>query len=448
MRTERRAEGRRALEVVVCLEDTIVDIIHVRDAGVVVAGQTPGCHIPLPAGVLGEGVTSLVVAGIDPAGRALVAASLEGGAEMRPLAVRERATIELGPTRIHVRQVADSAAAPAGAFSPDRRVLGMVGGSIFAHLAFLGVLFAIPPDAKALTAFGEGQDTRLISVQAKPTEDALREPEKPEQADTKEPDGKTKGAMAAEGVSGKMGDPSNPNKGGRTAIKGNDAQDRPTRGNARDWVANKGVLGVMRQYGGLPVTGEGPEWGTSDMYAYGPSQDGEPGDGQGNWGAGYWDDGGTGGCRPGLYCGPNTIGAGRVRWPGNGPGDSYNGSPTLRMKKRNPSGPDLHLGPTTVEDGGLDKSIVRRVIRSHLDEVRYCYERALITNPELEGNVTIEFVIGQNGAVISVVIVNASVGNEVASCVAQRTKTWDFPRSTGMTRVRYPFDFRSAGKQR
>lgn len=449
MQANRTVEGRRALEVVVCLADSVVDVIHVREAGVVVAGTGPGAHIPLPAGVLGEGVETLIVAALDTRGRALALGSLAPDGKMLEIQPNENVSIELGPTRILVRLVADGEVAPAGRTRVERRVVGVLGLSLLAHLVLLEVAHAVPPDRKQIAFNDDARSTRMTSVRLMASEPAVLEPP-PAPADAKAPEGGgEQGTMAAPDRSGLFGDPNETHEGGRVAVKGTADRDRPTRSTAGEWVAQKGVLGAIKRAGGLNVPGLQSDWedlGTSDVYALGPGAEGEPSDGRGAWGGGYDDDGGQGGCRPGLDCGVGSIGRGKIKWPGASPG--WSGKPGLasRPPTRSAGVPAPAVGPVRVSDDGLDKAIVRRVIRSHIDEVRYCYERALIANPNLAGNVTIEFTILESGAVLEVRIVSASVGDEVAQCVAARTKTWTFPRSGSMTHVRYPFDFRAAGK--
>ena len=49
--------------------------------------------------------------------------------------------------------------------------------------------------------------------------------------------------------------------------------------------------------------------------------------------------------------------------------------------------------------GGLSQEQVRRTIRRHVNEVRFCYEQGLQQNPSIEGRVSVRFIIANNGTV-------------------------------------------------
>lgn len=51
--------------------------------------------------------------------------------------------------------------------------------------------------------------------------------------------------------------------------------------------------------------------------------------------------------------------------------------------------------------GNLDKELVRRVVRQHINEIRYCYQRELSLVPSLAGRVVVKFVIGAGDRVTS-----------------------------------------------
>ncbi len=89
---------------------------------------------------------------------------------------------------------------------------------------------------------------------------------------------------------------------------------------------------------------------------------------------------------------------------------------------------------------------IRRVIANHRHLIRYCYEQALVTRPELAGRVAVRFVIGESGAVTESTITESEVDGDVADCVAGRVALMPFP-SPGpgaMLVVSYPFVFRAA----
>ncbi|MAV90022.1 MAG: hypothetical protein CL676_01285 [Bdellovibrionaceae bacterium] len=100
----------------------------------------------------------------------------------------------------------------------------------------------------------------------------------------------------------------------------------------------------------------------------------------------------------------------------------------------------------TEVDGGLDRDVIARVIKSQLGQIRYCYERQLSANPELYGKVLVKFTIGGTGQVVAQMVGNTSLNNAmVEGCILRRIAGWKFPQPKGGTNVlvSYPFLFKS-----
>ncbi len=97
--------------------------------------------------------------------------------------------------------------------------------------------------------------------------------------------------------------------------------------------------------------------------------------------------------------------------------------------------------------GALDREIIRRVVRAHVDQVRACYERALLRTPGLEGKVSLAWVIGPSGRVRSARVSAGSGDASLDGCVARHVRTWVFPapKGGGDVVVTYPFVVRPAG---
>ena len=103
--------------------------------------------------------------------------------------------------------------------------------------------------------------------------------------------------------------------------------------------------------------------------------------------------------------------------------------------------PRVRQAKATVK-GSLDKDIIRRIVRSHINEVRHCYNQGLAKDPSLEGRVSIQFTIGPTGKVVTSVVGTTTLGDKnVANCVAKAVKRWKFPRPPGGGNaiVSYPF---------
>ena len=96
--------------------------------------------------------------------------------------------------------------------------------------------------------------------------------------------------------------------------------------------------------------------------------------------------------------------------------------------------------------GGLDREVIARVIRSQLGQIRYCYERQLSASPDLYGKVLVKFTIGGEGAVAARQIGKTTLKNAmVEGCILRRIASWKFPKPKGGTNVHvsYPFLFKS-----
>ncbi|WP_272419537.1 AgmX/PglI C-terminal domain-containing protein [Polyangium jinanense] len=97
--------------------------------------------------------------------------------------------------------------------------------------------------------------------------------------------------------------------------------------------------------------------------------------------------------------------------------------------------------------GRLPPEVVRRIIRQNFGRFRLCYENGLRNNPNLQGRVSVRFVIGADGAV-------SNVGNGgsdmpdggVVSCIVRSFERLSFPRPEGgIVTVVYPIMFSPGG---
>ncbi|MCA9671557.1 MAG: AgmX/PglI C-terminal domain-containing protein [Myxococcales bacterium] len=150
---------------------------------------------------------------------------------------------------------------------------------------------------------------------------------------------------------------------------------------------------------------------------------------------------GTG--RGGGGVGYGRIGLGRIgtlRSSGRGYGRLGRG----RLVRRR--GPRVYAGSARVR-GSLSKPVIRRIVRRHLNIIRYCYQRQLMRNPTLQGSVWLRFVIAPSGRVASARVEARSTLKDlrVRSCIARSARRWLFPRPAGggIVVVNYPINLRS-----
>lgn len=88
---------------------------------------------------------------------------------------------------------------------------------------------------------------------------------------------------------------------------------------------------------------------------------------------------------------------------------------------------------------------IEDVITSHDESISYCYKKELRLNPNLKGQVQIEFVIRYNGKVDSINVINSTLGNKkVESCIQRRVRSWRFKPindNSGNVRVKQLYVF-------
>lgn len=157
---------------------------------------------------------------------------------------------------------------------------------------------------------------------------------------------------------------------------------------------------------------------------------------------------GTG--RGGGGTGEGTIGQGNTgligEGGGGGTGSGYGRGSGAGFGGRGMRVPRVRQAKPEVQ-GSLDRDIIRRIVRAHLNEVRSCYNAGLTRNPNLQGRVAINFVISASGSVGSSVVQESTLRDaSVATCIARAVKRWSFPRpSSGNVIVTYPFNLDPGG---
>ena len=94
--------------------------------------------------------------------------------------------------------------------------------------------------------------------------------------------------------------------------------------------------------------------------------------------------------------------------------------------------------------GAIDRSLVDEVVRRHLNQLRYCYQRELTRQPTLAGKVVVHFTISKDGSVSSSRIKTSTMNYQpVESCMVRQFLRMQFPKPKGggFVVVSYPFLF-------
>lgn len=100
-----------------------------------------------------------------------------------------------------------------------------------------------------------------------------------------------------------------------------------------------------------------------------------------------------------------------------------------------------------VADGGrprgrLDAAAIREEVRSHRDELGFCFAWQLNQHPELEGRITMGFTIDAQGRVSEAEVLGDELGDPtVLRCFVSVTRRMQFPAPDGgEVTVHYPFE--------
>lgn len=137
--------------------------------------------------------------------------------------------------------------------------------------------------------------------------------------------------------------------------------------------------------------------------------------------------------------------------PPSGPGVD---TPLLGLFNDKPGDPVFKLTKADLE-GALDpvkpikpvetrdKRMIQKVIRSNIKQARYCYEKSLAKNPQLAGKAMVSFIIQPDGSVAAAASKGSDLPAEVHACLVRVSERWRFPPALKVTKVSYPFIFKS-----
>lgn len=324
--------------------------------------------------------------------------------------------------------------------------------SLGVHGAFLLMFYFLPPRPASLSLDLLSADSRLVEYLMEPPE--TQEEETPDWLDEEEQQDDNEGGTGKRhrDEEGAMGEESSEKTNNRFGIEGPQDNTDPqmAREEAREQAANVGAIGVLRALTGSwnsPTSPYGADQalGNDPMSAIGALMGDQIG---GNFGFGGLGLRGTG--RGGGGTGEGTIGLGNLgtigHGGGGGTGSGY-GRGAGGLRGRGSRVPRIRTGNADVR-GSLSREVIRRVIRRHINEVRFCYEQELNARPDLEGRVQVSFIISPTGAVQSATIGSSTINNaRVEGCVAQAVRRWTFPAPDGggVVGVNYPFVLSSQG---
>ncbi len=347
--------------------------------------------------------------------------------------------VDVGPHRFELSL--EERPVGVGTARPKGDSVGFYVGSLVVHGGLLAMLFALPgeasmmnPDSVAMRGRFQRLAVRQVRDQAK-SPSARRKPRRPP-VKVADRSVRRKNSRFSGPVDERIKRPT-PGSGGVSV--GSGAGRKPST------VGIVGALGRMngkmlssvfardsaisseaeQTLGSLVGNTSGDTFGIDALGLGGPRGGGPSGSGAiglGTWGSPFGP--GTGG---GTF-GPGTRGGG-YEVPGH-------------KKRQRIVGFSSHVQVSE----GVSPAIIRRVVRRHLSEVRYCFvQYGLAVNPKASGRVKVRFSIDRNGRVVASAVVSSSMHlPAMERCIARAVRRWRFPRlgsSVGMVLVGYPFIF-------
>jgi hypothetical protein len=462
-----------SLEVKVFWGRSLLRVTHLEATRSFAVGEDAAdCYVP--AAKLGQSRAVLFAAGhaIIPAGtaalisvgdeadmgveealaRGLASACAEGHrvAMGRGVAVR----FELADMAVEMRGVkrARKVAALALGAAAGGALLSVL-GSLVGHVGLLAAVAASAPNLGA-TADDVLTDEQRYLMQQYLDASAQREMEPAQEealADAAPNGGETGGTgTAAKGDPGTMGAPTALPANKRWAIQGESPRPVVSRNELMKEAMSFGAIGILatldgsenephalwgeaRSEGADPMSADGSMWGDQIGAAWGADGLALTGVGEGGGGLGAG------------------IGLGDVGTAGHGSGydcltcGGFGESGGYLRRTRKSEAPTMRQADDLKLSGRLPPEVIQRIVRMSAGRAQACYESALRGNPNLQGRVSVRFMIARNGTVSHATASGDLPDAGVKACVANAFTALTFPKPDGTVTVSYGYMFTPAG---
>ena len=298
-------------------------------------------------------------------------------------------------------------------------------------------------------------DSQRYELQTRLDAIAEREPEQKKNESAAEASGPAGGTGSeAKGESGKMGSQTSSATNGRYGLLGpkDNADVRPSRAQALRDASEFGMIGLLNSglggdpnavtvaWGGDVSVGRDSKNALGNMWGQTIDEAGGAG-GLGLTGIGEGGDGKYNGIGLGSI---GTVGHGNGLGDGQefGNGRSHGLLPGGHVAKA----PGLvRVGVASVS-GRLPPEIIQRTVRQNFGRFKFCYEAGLRGNPNLQGRVSVRFIINREGGVASAENGGSDLADSsVISCVTRAFYGLSFPQpENGIVTVTYPIVFSPA----
>jgi TonB family protein len=463
--------SRRVLEVIPIWHTTVHTVKHLtKDNLTFSIGEEPGCDFFVPQDLIGGASKALIVTGSAGGGGTLHFKQFFGSGEViydsgekkslkdvvqagGDLTVPDgaRVKVKLGDHLTFLVNSVNAPKKPKLPFQFEWSYHSFNGASFMAVVMMMFMFFFFPPESRTLSLDQLSESNRFVKFLLQPQE-IIPEEELPEWMSKKDKADDKEGGKGQrhKGEEGQMGDSKAKKTDNMYGIKG--PADNPDPHMARDQKQNMakgaGILSVLSQSLDMPTSpfGRDSALGTDAENALGALMGNQIGPNFGFGGLGLRGTGSGGG-----GTGEGTIGLGNLGTIGHGGGGGSGvgygrGAGGLRGRGGGKV-PNIKPGNAMVK-GSLSKEVIRRVIRQHINEIRFCYEQVLSSKPDLGGRVSVQFVISPTGAVSTSKLAESTLGSSsVEDCIVKAVRRWTFPspEGGGVVIVTYPFVLQPAG---
>jgi hypothetical protein len=337
-----------------------------------------------------------------------------------PLSGDTRVILDIGHV-IMFGQMVHQSQRVAGAVALDYPFLG-----VFAFMLFLGSMMGIIASQTTLS------DASIHEIPDRFVELLLKEPVIEEHKEKNKPNtnpdaGEGAKAKKEEGKVGKKDAKMDKAKGNKVEIQRQELD--------REIAEDAGLLGQIADQGGMD--------GTFGNTIVDETLLGGIGGALGAKGV-QMGSGGLGSRGSGLGGGGSASGLGGTGTFGRGSGSSGWGAGGGNFGAKSEGGIG-RIGGDPIILGALDKSLIDKVIKRNMAQIRYCYQRELNRSPTLSGKIVVKFVISGDGSVSQAKTHSSTMkgGDAVQSCINSRFMRFQFPepKGGGIVIVKYPFIF-------
>jgi FHA domain-containing protein len=398
------------------------------------------------------GQGNVTLADLISAGRARPSSEMSGAFEYElPAGAKARMELDGSSLVFQVGAVNAGKKVPVGFLATMEPAAFLYTGlSFLLHMGLVAVFAFFMPSMRGDDSEDIDRD-QILMMQKLLNAAAEREQEDRDTQEVTEtaPDQKEGGTgTRAKGEEGSMGNPNTKDTGHKYGVQG--PKDNPdphlAKQAALQEAAQFGMIGLISTMGGGDPNAPTAPWGREESSgqdeksARGNMFGDTIGDSFGAGGLGLSGVGeGGGGRGEGIGLG-NFGGLGHGAGTGTGQGIG-NGRGRLGGGHQ-VKAPRIREGATTV-NGRLPPEVIQRIVRQNFGRFRLCYENGMRNNPNLQGRVTVKFIIDRSGAVSMTADGGSDLPDQgVVQCVVRGFGNLSFPQPEGgMVTVVYPIMF-------